>query len=493
MASHGVNVSDATVRGVTVDSADVGKEEIFVAIAGAKTHGAQFAADAIAAGASAIVTDTAGAQIVGDADVPVAVVPDPRALAGELAKVVYDDPCSKLKVFTVTGTNGKTTTSCLLRAVLQSLGYPTAMIGTIDIATPNMTVAAVHTTTEAPLTLRVFAKAIEEGARAAVIETSSHALALHRTAGLHFDVSGFLNLQHDHLDFHKTMEGYFAAKAKLFTPALTDQAVICVDDEWGQKLTEIATVPFVTSSGKGKEADYSGKATQLEVGHTRFSLTHGGKVFPVELPYTGEVNVQNATLAVAMVAAAGLPLTDAIAAIAHADQVPGRMHFLPKMPGVPVCGVDFAHTPDALEALLTTLRPLTRGAVHLVFGSDGDRDASKRPILGEIAARLADYLWVTDENPRSEDPGSIRHQIMVGVKQVRPDLHQVTEVTTCRRDALRYATLAAKPGDIVFVTGKGVEPFQEIQGVFHRYSDLEVLAECMRAYAHHGASRVSAS
>lgn len=476
------------VTGVSVDSQDLAPGEIFVAIGGKKAHGATFAAGAIENGAVAIVTDAAGAGQINE-QIPVVVVPDPRALAGIIAAEVYDHPDQKLRTFAVTGTNGKTTTTFMLRAMLAAAGHDVALVGSVEMKVGDLRVPSVHTTTEAPVSLRILALAAEKGLDCAIIEASSHALTLHRLAGITFDVAGFTNLQPEHLDFHHTMEEYFQAKASLFTPHYSHAGVVCVDDEWGQKLVKTASIPVTSVSSKGGASD-------IQVVSSSYDTAAHKQVFQVKgrgldgsyvSMFPGPFNVQNAMVALAMAAQAGVSAAEIRRGLQGASPVPGRMQTVRAHCPAPLVIVDYAHTPEALENSLKACQALTSGKIHLVFGSDGDRDKTKRPLLGEIGARLADVLWLTDENPRTEVPQQIRAEIKAGIRRVRPDLHDVTEVTTSRRDALRMAILRAAPEDLVIVTGKGAEPYQEVENVYHRYSDVETAQESLDALARKGA------
>lgn len=480
---------DTLVCGVTVSSDDCDNGWIFVAIPGLVKHGAHFAPAAIAAGAVAVVTDEAGAEQLAaeGCTVPVAVVENPRQASSLCAGRVYGFPAQRLRTLAVTGTNGKTTTSYLMRAALQAK-YPTPLVsGTVETVLDTFRFPSQRTTAESPVIQRLLAYAVEHDMGGAVVETSSHALLLNRVDSIQFDVVGFTNLQHDHLDFHQTMEEYLEAKALLFTPAHSKRGVVCVDDQWGQKLAKTAQVPVVTLAAlTDTPADWyvTDIYPNKESGCITFVLhSPDSHEYPIAMPILGEVNVQNTALAIVCAAELGLPIEDVIASIERAEQIPGRMQKVnpEPHPNQPLIIVDYAHTPEAMEWTLRSTRELTPGRLLVVFGTDGDRDASKREDLAEIAAREADVLWVTDENPRTEDPQSIRNQLMRGISRVRPDFTEVTEVKSCRRDAVRLAILAAQGGDTVIITGKGAEWYQDIGGIKHVYNDsdvsLEVLAQ----------------
>lgn len=481
------------VTGVSMASDDVAPGELFAALPGARVHGARFALQAVAAGAVAVLTDAEGARIVRDEHaltpgvphVPLLLSPEPRAVVGPLAARVYGNPAGRLVVVGVTGTNGKTTTSYLVEAALRARHAVTAVLGTVELRIGDLTVESPRTTVEAPVLHRLLALAVEHGAGAVALEVSSHALALHRVDGLAVDVAGFTNLTRDHLDFHGDMTGYYRDKARLFTPEHARRGVVCVDDEWAQRLSREATVPVERIRTRGGDAEADWVVSGVHVGAdgvaSTFTLTGpAGEVVEASCPVPGRVNVSNAALAIVMAYRAGVPLADAVQAVAGMAGVPGRMERVGERGGGrPLAIVDYAHTPDALELALGAVRPITPGRLILVFGSDGDRDQGKRPIMGAIAARKADVVIVTDENPRSEDPAAIRAQILDGVREVRgDDLPDVQEART-RLEALRRAVELAEEADTIIVTGKGHEPTQEIAGVFHRYNDRPALRDAL--------------
>ena len=472
----------ATVTGIAIGSTDVQPGDLFVALRGAHAHGADHAAEAVNAGAVAVLTDDDGRERVGRAglDVPVLVCDDPRTLVGEVSAWLYDHPARQLTVVGVTGTNGKTTTCYFVDAALRAVHATTGIVGTVELRVGDEAIESPRTTVEAPVLHGLFALMAERGATACAMEVSSHALALDRVGGVLFDVVGFTNLQRDHLDFHGDMAGYFRDKSRLFTPDRARRAVICVDDEWGVRLADEVQIPHETvatrdSPGAAK-ADWQVTDATIGldgVGSTFTLVGPDGTTTRAASPLPGLVNVSNAAMAVVLAHRAGVPLDVAAAAVGTAAKIPGRMErVVERAPGVPLCLVDYAHTPDALTLALQAVRPITPGRLIIVFGSDGDRDRGKRPIMGGIAAELADVLLVTDENPRSEDPGSIRTAILEGARGVRPDGRDIHEVHP-RSHAVRVALELAGEGDTVIVTGKGHEPTQEIAGVFHRYNDRD--------------------
>lgn len=483
--------ADIAVTGVSVASKDVSDGDIFIAVPGKIKHGATYSPCAVEHGASAIVTDAAGLEHAQDLGVPVLLVDDPRAVAGPLAGAIYQHPSRDLVTVAVTGTNGKTTTSHFIAAALEAGLGSVGLFGTIELRLGDSRIDSSRTTLEAPVQHRLMAVARELGVASVVTEASSHGIALHRLAELQFDVAVFTNLQHDHLDFHGTMDEYFAVKASLFAPETSTCGVAVIDDEWGVRLAQKAQIPVATvsthpndESPEALAADWRVLSYELGldgVGSTFALRTPDGSVHTAYSPLPGIVNITNAATAIAAAVAAGVELEAAIAAIRLAPMVPGRMErVIDRGHGLPLCIVDYAHTPEALEYALGAVRPITPGTLAIVFGSDGDRDQEKRPELGEVAARLADVLFVTDENPRSEEPAAIRSAVLAGVQSIRPDLDRVTEVTTSRADALRQAVAMFGEGDTVIVTGKGHELTQEIAGVFHEYNDGDVYREIAR-------------
>ncbi len=476
------------ISGVAMGSGDVVPGDLFVAVPGARHHGAAFVDKALAAGAVAVLTDRSGLEVIAGRrpdDLPtVLLADDPRDLAGPVADWVYGHPSGRLVTVGVTGTNGKTTTAWFVDAALRAVHPLTASLGTVELRIGDDAVASPRTTVEAPVLHGIAALAVERGATSLVTEVSSHALALGRVHGLRFDVVGFTNLQRDHLDFHHDMDGYFAAKAALFSAEQARRGVVVVDDGWGRRLAREAAIPVETVSthpADPHEADWA--VVDADVGldgvGSRFVLRGpDGARHEAFSPLPGLVNVSNAATAIVLATAAGVPLGAAVAAVGGAHAVPGRMErVIERGQGLPLGLVDYAHTPDALVLALEAVRPITPGRLVVVLGSDGDRDQGKRPIMGEIAARLADEVFVTDENPRSEDPATIRAAILAGATAVAGAI--VHEVTTSRAEAIRQAAAGADESDTVIVTGKGHEPTQEIAGVFHRYNDRDVLAEVL--------------
>jgi UDP-N-acetylmuramoyl-L-alanyl-D-glutamate--2,6-diaminopimelate ligase len=470
------------VGGISLSTARVRPGDLYAALPGTRSHGADFAADATAAGAVAVLTDPAGLARVPD-DVPTIVVPDPRAVLGELAAHVNGRPADRLRMIGVTGTQGKTTTTRLLEQGLTAAGVPAAVIGTVGTRIAGQDVKTQLTTPEAPDLHGLFAVMVERGVDTCAMEVSSHALVLGRVDGVVFDVATFLNLGRDHLDFHADLDEYFAAKAGLFTPERARQGLTNVDDEHGRLLLERAAIPMTTFSAGGADADWRATDLELTASGARFTVVGPDLTFPARIPVPGAFNVANALAAIASAALAGLDPRQVADGVAAAGGVPGRLEPVEAGQDFTVV-VDYAHKPDAVEAVLGTLRPLTSGRLLVVIGAGGDRDPGKRPLMGELAARLADVVVVTDDNPRTEDPAAIRAAVLDGAASARPvpggEVAEVVEVGD-RRLAIREALRRAGPGDVVLVAGKGHETGQEVHGEVHPFDDRVVVADELRA------------
>lgn len=456
-----------TVSGLTLSSQRVVPGDLYAALPGASTHGATYSADAVRAGAVAILTDADGANEARATGVPVLVVQAPRQLLGTLAATVYGEPARALTLVAVTGTQGKTTTTRLLEAGLEGAGIRAAVVGTVGTRIGGRDVKTALTTPEAPDLHALFAVMRERHVRACAMEVSSHALVMGRVDGVVFDVAAFCNLGRDHLDFHADLEDYFAAKASLFTTRRARLGLTNIDDAYGRRLRDQAEIPMRTFSPSGAHADWRAVDVELRPEGSRFTVvTPGGDRVEAGVPLTGSFNVANALCAVALAGEAGFDPAPVAAAIARSAGVPGRLERIDVGQDF-LAVVDYAHKPDALQAALEALRPLTRGRLVLVVGAGGDRDTGKRPAMGAIGARLADLLVVTDDNPRGEEPGAIRAAIVSGTVEVPDDARaEVVEIGS-RHEAIRYAIGLAEPGDTVLVAGKGHETGQEVGGPGH--------------------------
>ncbi|HEY6739731.1 MAG TPA: UDP-N-acetylmuramoyl-L-alanyl-D-glutamate--2,6-diaminopimelate ligase [Actinopolymorphaceae bacterium] len=474
-----------TVTGVAQDSRAVQPGGLYVARPGANAHGAAYAFVAASAGARAAVTDPAGRAPCEAAGLPTLVVPDPAAILGPLASWMYGEPTRDLVLLGVTGTNGKTTTTYFLEAALRQAGHRTGLIGTVETRIEDEVLPSMRTTPEAPDLQALLARMRAREVSAAAMEVSSHALSLGRVAGCHFDVAGFTNLSLDHLELHGDLESYFAAKASLFTPELTALAVIDIDDPYGERLAKDAAargveVVTVSPSGDQRAAWRAGPVEYAQAGALGFDVEGpDGIDLRLALGIPGTFNVANALVAAAMLHAVAVDPASIVLAFAAA-RIPGRMERVTPPEGAgetPTVIVDYAHTPDAVGVVLETVRPWTTGSVIAVVGCGGDRDRSKRPVMGEVAARAADVVVVTDDNPRSEDPAAIRAAVLAGTERVpREERAEVVEVGD-RRAAVAAALERATPNDTVLVLGKGHESGQEIRGVVHPFDDREVVTK----------------
>lgn len=473
------------VTGVTLDSRLVAPGDLYVGLPGTATHGARFAAQAAAAGAIAVLTDAEGGPLARDAGIPVVVVDDPRSAMAEVAASAYGHPTRRLEVYGVTGTNGKTSTVFLLEAALAALGRNVATIGTLGFRLLGEPLAASRTTIttpESPDLQALLAVMAERGADTVAMEVSSHALALHRVDAVGFDVAGFTMFGQDHLDFHGTLEGYFAAKARLFLDGRCRAAVVNVDDPWGRRLADLVRAdgrPRLVTTAVDTDADYRVVSSRrLGDGGSQVVLRHPGGESGFALSMLGDFNVRNALTALAMVGAAGHDVAAAAPGLAAA-QVPGRMQRVRLGEGAPHVVVDFAHTPQAIAAALAAL-PRT-GRRIAVTGAGGDRDATKRGPMGEAAAQGADLVVVTDDNPRSEPPEAIRVAVLAGARRALAEAGRDPALAVDggdRRSAIARALALAGPGDWVAILGKGHERGQEVAGVVTPFDDVGVATEC---------------
>jgi UDP-N-acetylmuramoyl-L-alanyl-D-glutamate--2,6-diaminopimelate ligase len=462
------------VTGATLDSRRVGAGDLYAALPGSRGHGAAYWPQARDAGAVAVVTDEDGAVQV-DEGVPMLVVPEVRAALGRIAASVYGDPALGLRTIGVTGTQGKTTTTRLIETGLTGAGVPAAVIGTVGTRILGEDVASALTTPEAPELHGLLRRMVDAGVEACAMEVSSHALVMGRVGGVVFDVAVFLNLGRDHLDFHRDMDDYFEAKATLFGPDHCARGLVMVDDTWGERLVERAGAPVETLSATGRDADWSVSHVDLSPTGARFRI-HGPAVdVEAGCPIPGGFNVANTLAAVAAASTAGYDAGEVARAIASGPGVPGRLERIDEGQDFVVV-VDYAHKPDAVAAALATLRSVTQGRVIVVLGAGGDRDPGKRALMGEIAARDADVLVVTDDNPRSEDPATIRRAILEGAADGAAEVIEIGD----RRSAIAEALRRARPGDVVLVAGKGHESGQEVAGVLHPFDDRVVAREELR-------------
>ena len=468
--------AQCVVSGIAADSRRVQAGDLFVARDGVAHRGVDFLADAIAKGAAAAVVDAEHGVDLNEFPVPVIAIADLAARTGEWASQLLGHPSQHLKVIGITGTNGKTSCAHYLAQGLEAIGFRTALIGTVGNGFLNALMPATHTTPDVITLHSLLADFLEQGAKAVVMEVSSHALDQARVAGVQFYAAALTNLTRDHLDYHGTMDAYGDAKRKLFTQYQPHHIALNLDDSFGRSVaTDVAQQgqTFVGCSETDArasvyvaKADFSLQGTALEL------VTPLGQV-AVSVPVIGGFNVANLMLVTGVLAGFPIDANQLAMALSAMTAVPGRMEciFVADRPAVVV---DYAHTPDALEKALLAVRRHTQGQLWVVFGCGGDRDTSKRPEMAAVAERLADLLVVTSDNPRTESPELIIDGVLAGLKQPEAAVREVD-----RKAAITYAIKHAKPADLVLVAGKGHEDYQDIQGVKHPFSDQRVARELL--------------
>ena len=470
------------VTDLTDDSRGVKPGSVFVAVKGGRVDGHAFVRDAVAAGATALVLQD---RLPTGLPIPMIRVPDSRRALGLLASRLRQDPSSRLRLIGVTGTNGKTTVTYLCRSVLEAAGRRVGVIGTVAYHIGPERLPAPHTTPGAVELQGLLARMVEAGLDSTVMEVSSHALALDRTAGCEFDVAVYTNLTQDHLDFHVDMEDYFKAKLRLFTgltlagnKSRPKRAIVNVDDPRGHHVCGASRVAVWTYSIQ-KQSDIQAADVRLSLAGTSFTAVTPSGRFPVESRLVGEHNVYN------MLAAVGVGLHEQVSpdaireGIRSVVNVPGRFERVEAGQGFTVV-VDYAHTEDALARLLATAQALKTGRIITVFGCGGDRDRGKRPRMGRVAAQQSDLVFLTSDNPRSEDPMAIIAEVEAGLREALDPARGRYRVVADRRQAIEAAVREAKPGDMVLIAGKGHEDYQIIGGTRVHFDDREVACEAIR-------------
>ena len=461
---------DREVESIAYDSRRVQSNTLFVAIRGEKSDGHQFVDQAIEQGASVIVAE----REISSPRATCLVVDDSRSALADLSAAFYGMPAHKLKMAGVTGTNGKTTTTFLIKHICEKAGMRCGLLGTVQYEIGDRILPAIRTTPEALDIQELLAQIVNAGGRAAAMEVSSHALAQERTRGIEWDVAVFTNLTQDHLDFHRTMENYFGAKAKLFYDLVSQSkkkkasAVINIDDRYGEKLIGrlAGKIPVVTY-GLGMHADFRASNYRTEFAGTSYQLDAHGRSYLVRVPLIGRFNVANSMAALAAATVMGVSLRSAILSLARSPQVPGRLELVPAKRQFQIF-VDYAHTDDALRNVLKTLRELKPRKLIVVFGCGGDRDRKKRPLMGRVADELADYAIITSDNPRKETPGAIISEVEKGFRSTHYE--KIVE----RAEAIRRAVAMAQPRDLVLIAGKGHEKYQEFADHTIPFDDLQV-------------------
>ena len=456
---------DSEVTSVAYDSRKVTPGSLFVAITGFVTDGNRYIPMALEKGAVAVVT-----AVEPEADIPYILVSSDRMALALLGRNFYGDPASDMKLIGITGTNGKTSSTLLLKHILENtLQVKVGLVGTMDIMIGDQAIPAQRTTPESLDLQALFAQMRDAGCKYVIMEVSSHAVALDRIGGLTFDVAAFTNLTEDHLDFHKTMENYCDAKAELF--ARSKKVVANCDDPWFERVTSKASEPVFTTSAKAEASLYAENITMRADG-VGFTAASMGQLAEVNLSIPGKFTVYNALIAIGCAITLGVSLTDAAKAISSAKGVKGRVEVVPT-PGKPYTVlIDYAHTPDGLENVLSSVKGFCKGRLIAVFGCGGDRDPIKRPIMGKIGVELADIAIITSDNPRTEDPMAIIADILKGI----PEGQTNYEVIENRVSSIHRAMDIGQKRDIIVLAGKGHETYQEIHGVKHHLDEREVVA-----------------
>jgi UDP-N-acetylmuramoyl-L-alanyl-D-glutamate--2,6-diaminopimelate ligase len=447
---------DPIVRDATHDSRQVRPGSLFIAVKGFSSDGHQFVDQAIASGAVAlVVTEPVTTEL------PLLKVSDSRTVMGPLAAAIHGHPSREISVVGVTGTNGKTTVTHMVEHILSTAGRRPGLVGTVHTRIGQDTIPALHTTPEATDFQRLLRDMIDRGADAVAVEVSSHALALHRVDATWFEVVAFTNLSQDHLDFHDDMDTYFAAKASLFDPERAGHGVVWIDDPWGERLIRETRLPVTTV---GSDGDVKVQVVATDLTGTIIDLDLGSGARRIRIPMAGGFNAENAAMAAAICRRLGTEEDVIATALESLPGVPGRFELVSEADPIGVF-VDFAHTPDGIAEVISTVRQLVDGRVIAVVGAGGDRDREKRPLMG-AAASAADVVVVTSDNPRSEDPDAIIEAVMQGIHG-NPEVIRLVD----RREAISAAIALARDGDAVVILGKGHERGQEIAGFKHPFDD----------------------
>jgi UDP-N-acetylmuramoyl-L-alanyl-D-glutamate--2,6-diaminopimelate ligase len=469
--------ADVQVSGITHSSQSVRPGDLYAALPGANRHGAEFIAGAAEAGAVAVLTDPAGRAAAENEGLPVLVTDDPRAVLGTAAAAIYGDPSARLLMIGITGTAGKTSTAYLIESGLRAAGQVTGLIGTVETRLGELVIDSVRTTPEAPDLQAILAAALERDVTAVVMEVSSHALAIGRVDGIRFAVGGYTNFGLDHLDFHADVDDYFAAKARLFDGRCRFE-VLNHDDPALKALYKPETITY-SAAGDESATWWASEVRPSAFGQRFVANGPGGARVEAGVALPGRHNVANALLALASLVAAGVDAPTAARGIAACAGVPGRLERV-DAPGDVLGVVDYAHKPDAIVAALAALRELATsrgGRVLALIGAGGDRDRGKRPVMGAAAARGADLVIVTDDNPRTEDPAGIRAAVLAGAAEAGATA-EIIEVAG-RRAAIDEAVRRAGPGDVIALLGKGHERGQEVHGEMLPFDDRIELAAAL--------------
>ena len=472
---------NVSIQDITADSRAVKLNSLFIALDGATVDGHNYIDKAVAAGAVAVIVSK---PVTVPDDVCVITVSDTRQAMMVCVPYFFDYPANRMRMVGVTGTNGKTTTTHMIRHILKAQGHKVGVIGTVHIMIGD-TSYPIHNTTPDVVDLQhILHQMVQENVEYCVMEVSSHALALGRVSGVEFDTAVFTNLTQDHLDFHKTFENYLAAKCKLFEQvSASDQvkdnkgAVINIDDSYGHRVMEKTTAPTITYSTLGK-GTLNASDVHMSTKNSQYTVNYKGESYPVSMNTTGLFNVYNTLAAIGACLQEGISMEAIDTALKTFSSVPGRFELIEEGQDFAVV-VDYAHTPDGLQNILETAKAIKENRIIIVFGCGGDRDATKRPIMGRIAAEYGDKIYVTSDNPRTEDPVQIVKDVEVGVKEALRDGTSY-EVIVDRREAINYAIHDAKAGDIVIIAGKGHENYQILKNETIHFDDREEARKALK-------------
>lgn len=461
--------AELEISGVSYDSRKTEKGDMFVAIRGFEADGHKFIPKAVENGAAVILCEEKPS-----CDIPYVLVSDSRYGLAIVSRDFFGDPASEMTTIGITGTSGKTSSSYLIKHMLESkLDAKVGLIGTNGNMIGDEFLHTEHTTPESYELHKLFRHMADSGCTHVVMEVSSHSLTLERVAGIHFDVALYTNLSQDHLDFHGTMEEYAAAKRKLFS--MCSLGCFNLDDAWADFMRDGASCRTMTFSTEKNEADLVAKDIRLTADGVRFASVSGDEISMTKLGIPGMFSVYNALGTMSVGLALGLSLADCSDAMSSAKGVKGRLEIVPTGRDFSVV-IDYSHKPDALEKVLKTLKPVTRGRLIALFGCGGDRDKLKRPIMGHIAADNADLVVVTSDNPRTEDPDEIIREIVAGMKDKRTP----TKVICDRREAIAWAIDNAAPGDVLLLAGKGHEDYQVVGHEKHHMDEREIVSDCLK-------------
>ena len=477
------DIDDLEVTGVVLNSGAVRPGDLYVGVPGRNAHGASFAAAARDGGAVAVLTDPAGVDLAAESGLPLLVTPDARAALGEVAAWIHRTADNPATLFAVTGTNGKTSVVYLLYGILRQLGVVAGLTSTAERRIGDEAVTSSLTTPEASELHALLARMQEVDVRAVGIEVSAQALSRHRVDGLVFDVVGFTNLSHDHLDDYASMDLYFEAKRELFQPERSRRGVVTIDSDWGRRLVAESRIPVTTlSTDPEVDADWRLQVLEETATYTSFVLEGpGGRRLETRVPLLGWYMAANAALAIVMLVESGYDL-EQVAHVLERDggidaYIPGRAERISGERG-PLVYIDYGHSPDAFLQSLGAIRRFTTGRVVMVFGADGDRDTTKRAEMGAIAARGADVVVITDFHPRWEDPAAIRAALIAGAREAVPDreVHEIADP----REAFRAAVALVGEGDAILYAGPGHEDYHEVKGVKIPYSARDDAKQALR-------------